>query len=123
MSEPVSVEVPQPRSPGLQQMSRDECVAPLDPLARKGPSGQQFPAFANRIRHVIPSGEFLRIFWTVPQEYPEVMHPCRCEENVVVAILPDSELLGEGIKSGLMAKLVSRRRLLANVGNDTLAPG
>src|ERR1035437_4048877 len=70
---------------------------------------------AGDVSHMVPRGQCRRVFRTVADEYPEVVHPGGGIEDVVVVCLALGEPPRELVKPGLVAELVGRLRLGADV--------
>jgi hypothetical protein len=73
---------------------------------------------AGGINDVIPCRQRRRVFRAVADEDPQVVHPGGGKEHVIVARLTLGEPFGELVKPGLVAELVRRLRLGADVFNN-----
>ena len=88
---------------------------------RKAELPQDLRRLAAGISHVVPGSQRGRVFRTVADEYPEVVQPCRGIKDVVIVGLTLGEPFRELVKPGLVAELVRRLRLGADVINDGLS--
>src|ERR1035441_6833238 len=76
---------------------------------------QDWGHLADGIGHVVPCSERRWGFRTVADEDPQIMHPCRGIEDIVIVRPAFRQACGELIKPGLVTELVRRLRLGANV--------
>ena len=67
------------------------------------------------VGNVVPGRQRRQIFRTMANEDAEVVQPGRCIEHVVIEGLIFGKLRGQAIKPGLMAELVGRFGLRADV--------
>src|ERR1017187_6955675 len=85
---------------------------------------QDLGHLAGGIGHMVPGGERRRVFRAMADEDPQVVHPGRRVKDVVIVWLAFRQLHGKVIKPGLVAELVRRPRLGADVINNGLSvPG
>jgi hypothetical protein len=56
------------------------------------------------------------------EEDSQIVHPGCRKQNVVVELHPFTQAAGQGIEPGLVAELVFRQSLGANVGYDGFTP-
>jgi hypothetical protein len=91
-------------------------------LSWKPPAGKKFPAPGNRIGHVIPFRELLRITWPMAEKNSEIVHPRCSEHDVVVIVNAFSDRPCQGIEPRLMAELIRWCRFGADVRNGGATP-
>src|SRR6266487_4180309 len=86
----------------------------------KSESLQQFWHFLHGIREVVPRGERRRFFRPVADKHPEVVHPRRRIQHVIIEWLSFREPFGEVIEAGLMTEFVWWLGVRADVVGDGL---
>jgi len=77
--------------------------------------------FSGRIRHVVPGRKRRRFFRPMPDEDPEVMHPGRRIQDVVIVGFVFCQPPSEAVQPRLVAELIRRLCLGADIISDRLA--
>jgi len=84
-------------------------------------SVQDLGCLAAGITHVVPGCQRSRVFRTMADEDPEIVQPGGSVKHVVIVGLTLGQPFRKLVKPGLMAELVRRLRLGADVVSDGLA--
>ena len=84
---------------------------------RKPELPQHARRLAVRIGDMVPGRQRRRVFRTMADKHPEVVQPGRGKEDVIIVRLPLGQALRELVKPGLVAELIRRLRLGADVIN------
>src|SRR5262249_44656904 len=104
-----------------RDMGPDRLDHRRDLLSGESESLQDRRRLAQAIGQVVPRCQRSWIFRTMADEDPEIVHPRRRLDHVIIERLILGELRGQAIQPRLMAVLVRRLSLSANVVSDGLA--
>ena len=88
---------------------------------RKAALPQDLRRLTAGVSHVVPLGQCVWVFRPMADEDPEVMQPRRSMEDVVIVGLTVGKPSRKLVKPGLVAELVRRLRLGADVIGDGLS--